>query len=302
MPETAPGARPAARSAGPIAVVATLAIVSVAIALLGASPTPVSAREMLGATRGPGEPAFVASHRGDAENAPENTLPAVRSAIAAGLAYVEVDVALTADGAAVLMHDATVDRTTNGSGRLEHLRLAEVRALDAGAWFGPAFAGTPVPLVEEFLDVLAASGARALVELKGEWTQDAVARVVSAIEARGLERRVAAASFDARTLALVANESPVISRLAILRQVPDDVVGAARSLGVSGVMVRGRAVMAHPEIVDELHAAGVRVVVYTFNEDRDWREAIAIGVDGIVTDRPGPLSSWLADTVPTPTP
>jgi glycerophosphoryl diester phosphodiesterase len=192
--------------------------------------------------------------------------------------------------------------TTNGSGRLDHLRLAEVRALDAGGWFGPAFAGTPVPLVEEFLDVLAASGARALVELKGEWTPDAVARVVSEIEARGLERRVAATSFDARTLALVANESPVISRLAILRRVPDDVVGAARSLGVSGVMVRGRAVMAHPEIVDELHAAGVRVVVYTFNEDRDWREAIAIGVDGIVTDRPGPLSTWLADTVPTPTP
>ena len=301
MPETVAPVSPERRGAGPFIVVAVLAAVSLTVAFLGASPTPVSARELLGETRGPGQPAFVAGHRGDADRAPENTLPAVRSAIAAGFDYVEIDVALTSDGAAVLMHDATVDRTTNGTGRLDQLPLAEVRALDAGGWFESSFAGTPVPLVEEFLDVLAASEARALIELKGEWTRATVARLVAEIEARGLERRVAAASFDARTLALVASESDVISRLAILRTLPDDVVDAARSVGVRGILVKGSEVVARPEIVDELHAADIRVVVYTFNEDREWREAIDIGVDGIVTDRPGILSTWLADSLPKPT-
>ena len=297
MPETvAPARRPARRGAGPLVVVTVLALASRTVALLGASPTPVSARELLGEPRHPGQPAFVAGHRGDADRAPENTLPSVRAAIAAGFDYVEVDVALTSDGVAVLMHDATVDRTTNGTGRLAQLSLAEVRALDAGGWFDPSFAGTPVPLVEEFLDVLAASETRALIELKGEWTSAAVARLVAEIEARGLERKVAAASFDARTLALVANESDVISRLAILRALPDDVVDAARSFGVRGVVVKGSAVIARPEIVDELHAADIRVVVYTFNEDSEWREAIAIGVDGIVTDRPETLAAWLASS------
>lgn len=296
MPETVADGRAATRSAGPLIVVALLAAASLTVAFLGASPAPVSARELMGATRDPGEPAFVASHRGDADAAPENTLPAVRAAIAAGFDYVEVDVALTRDGAAVLMHDATVDRTTDGFGRLSQLSLADVRSLDAGGWFGPEFLGTPVPLVEEFLDVLAASESRALIELKGEWTPESTARLVSEIDARGLERRVAVSSFDARTLALVAGESDVISRLAILRALPDDVVEAARSLGVRGVVVKGSAVIARPEIVDDLHAAGIRVVVYTFNEDREWREAIDIGVDGIVTDRPGTLSTWLAST------
>jgi glycerophosphoryl diester phosphodiesterase len=250
----------------------------------------------MGATRDPGQPAFVASHRGAADSAPENTLPAIMAAIAAGFDYVEVDVALTADGAAVLMHDATVDRTTNGSGRIAGLPLAYVRSLDAGGWFDAAFVGTPVPLVEEFLDVLAASEARALIELKGEWTSVGVAHLVAAIEERGLGRRVAAASFDARTLALVATESEIISRLAILRTLPDDVVQAARALGVRGVVAKGNAVIARPEIVDELHAAGLRVVVYTFNEDREWRDAIDLGVDGIVTDRPEMLATWLASS------
>jgi glycerophosphoryl diester phosphodiesterase len=296
MPEAVADGRAATRGVGPLIVVVVLAAASLTVAFLGASPAPVSAHELMGATRDPGQAAFVASHRGDAGSAPENTLPAIRAAIAAGFDYVEVDVALTVDGAAVLMHDATVDRTTNGFGRLSQLSLAEVRALDAGGWFGPAFAGTPVPLVEEFLDLLAASPTRAVIELKGEWTPVAVGHLVAEIDARGLERRVAAASFDARTLALVASESDVISRLAILRALPADVVDAARSLGVRGVLVKGSAVIARPEIVDELHASGIRVVVYTFNEDREWRDAVDIGVDGIVTDRPGTLSTWLASS------
>ncbi len=122
---------------------------------------------MIGTLRSPGEPAFVAGHRGDRADAPENTMPAFEAAFAGGLEFVETDVQLTADGFAVLLHDETVDRTTDGTGAVAELTLAEVQALDAGSWFGPEFAGTRIPQLGEFLDLLATTPhTKALIELK----------------------------------------------------------------------------------------------------------------------------------------
>jgi glycerophosphoryl diester phosphodiesterase len=273
-------------------VVCVLAAASLVIAFIGASPARVSATELLGQTRAAGDEAFIASHRGGGAAAPENTLPAISAALAAGFGYVEVDVALTADRHPVLMHDASVDRTTNGHGRLSDLTLAEVQALDAGSWFDAEFAGTRVPTFAEFLEVLDASGHRALIELKGEWDAAAVEAAVGEVTARSLERRVALSSFDARTLAMAGAASTVVPRLFILRQLPEDVVQAATEATVRGLVVERRALLKRPEIVDELHAAGIRVVVYTLNSDTQWDAVTALGVDGIVTDDPATLSIW----------
>jgi glycerophosphoryl diester phosphodiesterase len=273
-------------------IVCVLAVASLIIAFLGATPARVSATELLGETRAAGDEAFIASHRGGGATAPENTLPAISAALAAGFDYVEVDVALTADRHPVLMHDATVDRTTDGHGRLSTLTLAEVQALDAGSWFDAEYAGTRVPTFAEFLDVLDASGHRALIELKGEWDAEAVESAVAELTARGLERRVAVSSFDARTLAMAGAASTVLPRLFILRHLPEDVVRAATEATVRGLIVDRRAVLERPEVVDELHAAGIRVVVYTLNSDTQWDEVTALGVDGIVTDDPATLSMW----------
>jgi glycerophosphoryl diester phosphodiesterase len=180
------------------------------------------------------------------------------------------------------------------AGRLAELTLAEVRALDAGSWFDPAYSGTRVPTLAEFLDVLAGAGGRAIVELKGTWDAAAVAGAIGDIAARDLERSVALASFDARTLALCATESEVISRLLILKHLPGDVVTAAQQAGVRGIIVSRKAVLARPEVVDEIHAAGARIVVYTLNKDAQWDAVTALGVDGIVTDDPHTLSQWQA--------
>ena len=273
-------------------IVCVLAVASLIIAFLGATPARVSATELLGETRAAGDEAFIASHRGGGATAPENTLPAISAALAAGFDYVEVDVALTADRHPVLMHDATVDRTTDGHGRLSTLTLAEVQALDAGSWFDAEYAGTRVPTFAEFLDVLDASGHRALIELKGEWDAAAVESAVAELTARGLERRVAVSSFDARALAMAGAASTVLPRLFILRHLPEDVVRAATEAAVRGLIVDRRAVLERPEVVDELHAAGIRVVVYTLNSDTQWDEVTALGVDGIVTDDPATLSLW----------
>jgi len=190
------------------------------------------------------------------------------------------------------MHDKSVDRTTDGRGRLASLTLAEVRALDAGSWFDAVYAGTRVPTFTEFLDVLVAADARAIVELKGGWDAAAIDAAVAEVAARSLERRVVFASFDARTLALAATESEVLSRLLILKHLPSDVVSAVAESGARGVLVSRKAVLARPGIVDELHAVGARVVVYTLNSDTQWDAVTALGVDGIVTDDPHTLSEW----------
>src|SRR4051794_34519268 len=93
----------------------------------------------------------VIGHRGAKAYAPENTLAGIRTAAQQGARWVEVDVKLTRDGVPILMHDDTVDRTTNGKGAAATLDFAELRRLDAGAWFGPAFAGERIPTLEEAL-------------------------------------------------------------------------------------------------------------------------------------------------------
>jgi glycerophosphoryl diester phosphodiesterase len=291
MPD-APAAEASRDRLQALLVVCVLAVASIVIAMLGTSPARVSSTELLGDARDPGDRAFIASHRGGGANAPENTLPAISAALAAGFDYVEVDVALTADRHAVLLHDATLDRTTDGSGLLAEHTLEQVRSLDAGAWFAPEYAGTSVPTFTEFLDVLAGSTQRAIVEFKGLWDAAAVQVLVDEVAARGLEESVVLASFDARTLALAESASEVIARMLILKHAPDDITAAAREAGVRGVIVDRREVIERPQIVDALHAEGIRVVVYTLNTDRQWDEVTALGVDGIVTDDPRTLSDW----------
>ncbi|MCX8065362.1 MAG: glycerophosphodiester phosphodiesterase family protein [Candidatus Hydrogenedentes bacterium] len=97
---------------------------------------------------------FVCAHRGDAKNAPENTIPAIKSAVEKGVHMIEFDVRMTKDGHLVLMHDETVDRTTNGKGKVSELTSHEIYSLDAGSWFNESFRGTKVPSMAEVFSVI----------------------------------------------------------------------------------------------------------------------------------------------------
>jgi len=99
-------------------------------------------------------PLGACAHRGDVKVAPENTVPAFVSAVEKGADMIEFDVALTRDGRLVIMHDRTVDRTTDGTGKVSELTFDEIRALDAGSWFDEKFAGVQVPTPEEVLEVI----------------------------------------------------------------------------------------------------------------------------------------------------
>jgi glycerophosphoryl diester phosphodiesterase len=106
------------------------------------------------------------AHRGDSARAPENTLPAFRKALRLGVHRLELDVRFTLGDVPVLMHDTTVDRTTNGTGAIADLTLDQLRSLDAGRWFAPAYRGTRVPTLYQALKLAQRSDAQVMVDLK----------------------------------------------------------------------------------------------------------------------------------------
>lgn len=291
MTTTHPLAR--ASLAGALTVATVLVLVLVPQAVQAYAPS------LIGPLRAPGEPAFVAGHRGDRADAPENTMPAFEAAFASGLDIVETDVQLTADGHPVLLHDPTVDRTTDGTGAVADLTLAEVEALDAGSWYAKRFAGTRIPQLGEFLDLLAATPRkRALVELKEYWTPDEIGIVLSEVYARGVQNRVVFAGIHLGTIANLGATAPAIPRVIIRRDLPADPVGLARFYGAIAILTTPWSLETDPDAVAEMHAAGLGVLLYTLNSEKRWREATAYGVDGIVTDKPSRLDDWLAQTAP----
>lgn len=285
---------PAARAA--VAVLVTLA--SVAVLVLAPRATMAYAAP-LGPLRAPGEAAFIAAHRGDRSVAPENTLPAFEAAILSGSDVLEADVQLTADGHPVVIHDDTVDRTTDGTGAVADLALADLRALDAGSWYADEFAGTRIPTFDEFLDVVASTpDVTALVELKGTWTAEEVDTLLGGIYFRLLQDRVVFASFSPRTVTALQDAAPALPRVLIRRVLPVDPVEVARRYGVLAIMTRSSALAGRADVVDEMHAAGLGVLLYTLNTEERWSQALARGVDGIVTDEPSALDAWIAATAP----
>ena len=275
-----------------------LAAALVLLIVLSATPARVHAESVFGTLRSPGQPALIAGHRGDRSAAPENTLPALQGALDSAMDFVETDLQLTADGVVVLMHDDTVDRTTDGTGAVADLTFAEIRALDAGTWYSTNFAGATVPSLEEFLGVFAGSSKQALLELKGFWTVDQVRLVVRQVNASGTQHRVTFASFDFTTMMNLHTAAPSIPRVIIQRTLPADPVALAEHFRAIAILTSPASIEADPNAVAAMHEAGLGLLLYTLNSKQRWSDALALGVDGIVTDKPSNLDEWLAETAP----
>ncbi len=258
----------------------------------------VYATNMFGSLRAPGEPAFIAGHRGDRAHFPENTLPALQAVLDSDFDFVETDMQLTSDGVPVLMHDEVVDRTTNGNGPVSAYTLAELKTLDAGSWYSTNFEGVQVPTLDEFLAIFQDSKKKAMLELKGIWTPDQVRTVTELIYARGVQARVIFEAFDYTTLDSLAEAAPIFPRVIIQRFLPLDPVGLVQRFGAIAILTSPASVEAHPDAVDRLHEAGLGIILYTLNKKGKWSDALALGVDGIITDKPSSLDKWLAQTAP----
>lgn len=232
---------------------------------------------------------LIFAHRGASAHAPENTLAAFELALAQNADAIELDVKLSADGYAVVIHDQTVDRTTNGHGRVKDLSLAQLKALDAGSFFSEKFRGEKIPTLEE---VFEAVGRRTFinVELTNYNTprDGLVETVCTLVKKLGLQERVLFSSFFASNLSKARTLLPEVPRglLAL-----NGLLGAwARSFGFAF----GRYQALHPFLKDvtpqqvqRVHRLNRRIHVWTVNAAEDMRRLFSWGVDGIFTDDPG---------------
>lgn len=147
------------------------------------------------------------AHRGLSSVAPENTLPAYIAAKENGFKYAETDVAFTSDGVAVLLHDETIDRTSNGTGNVADLTWAQLQQYDFGSWKSSAYAGTKIPSFSQFLDLCRAIELHPYIELKftASYTQQQVDNLVNMVAAKGMKDKVTWISFSSTYLGYVKN-------------------------------------------------------------------------------------------------
>ena len=210
-------------------------------------------------------------HRGAADLEPENTLRSFRRAAAEGADAVELDLRLTRDGRLVVLHDADVDRTTNGRGPVAEMTLAELKRLDAGL-------GDRVPTFEEVLEV---TGLPIHAELK---VVEAAGPLAASILERGLAGRVVPISFHPEALRQTKLSLPDLPVGLILRGAPPNPAAGASS--VDATFVSLEAAYLDEAAVERCQQAGLRVTTWTVNEPEEMRRTLETGVDGIVTDRP----------------
>ncbi len=238
---------------------------------------------------------LIFAHRGARDVAPENTLAAFDAAIQAGADGIELDVRRCRTGEVVVMHDEVVDRTTNGSGRVETISLEMLRLLDAGSWFAQEFRDERIPTLAETLDLV---GHRLLVNIEIKATRlrsDGLeAEVVQLVRERDMQDRVIISSFNPAVLIRLKRLAPELPRG--LLYAPDLPVYLSRAWAVP--LIRPCALHPHYSMVTEhsvreARRAGYRVNAWTVNEDHDMMRLINLGVDGIITDHPGRLYDLL---------
>jgi glycerophosphoryl diester phosphodiesterase len=278
---------------GYLAVAALLGIVVLgAVALpkgrAGAGPDKAEERMDLAAKRVAERRVLVIAHRGDSASHPENTLPAFASAVKVGVDFVELDYYHSADGVPVVLHDKTLDRTTDAVTKwgqkkinIESKSAADLAKLDAGSWYDKKFAGTKLPTLAASLDTIH-TGSMCLIERKGG---DAATLIKLLRERRELGQVVVQA-FDWKYLADCHKLEPKLplgalgSKELTAEKLDEIVACGARVVGWKGEDLRKKD-------IEAIHARGLKAWAYTINEEAMARKLIGWGLDGLITDVPG---------------
>jgi len=235
-----------------------------------------------------------AAHRGASAQYPENTMLAFRRAIEQGVDVLELDVHLTADDELVIMHDSTLERTTNGHGKIRNHSLQEIRQLDARQ-------GEKVPLLSEAIQLACESQKRLFVEVKGATEAEGLAiaeAAVRALEADSFLSQIVLTSFSPSALLRAKAIQPELSTM--LDPSPQD--GSltprqicAQVLGAGANCVSYDFRFLTPEIATECQLTGLSLWPWDPDEPDDMRQMIKLGVPGIITNRPDVLNKVLYD-------
>jgi glycerophosphoryl diester phosphodiesterase len=243
------------------------------------------------ATAAPPQPVTIVAHRGLAEGMPENTIAAFRQSVERGLGIIELDVRTTRDGHLVILHDVTLDRTTDCSGLIADFNLERVRSCDAG-W--PSHPGEHVPTLAEALEFASDRPVRLLLDIK---PGTSVPNVLKEVRRHRSELKVILGLRQAIDVAQVRSEAPTVSVLAFMPNLAD-----ASSFAVAGasiIRLWSDWVDADPAIVARTQAIGPKVWIMVGRKlpkgDGGWRalhaQMLATGPEGLITNRPDLISA-----------
>jgi glycerophosphoryl diester phosphodiesterase len=232
---------------------------------------------------------LVIAHRGASRERPENTLAAFERALELGVDGVELDVHLTRDGHPVVIHDERLDRTTDGSGPVGDHTLAELRRLDAGAWFDAAYRGERIPTLAEVLERVGRHPLLINIELK----TDRIAypglerRVGAILERAGCVERAVVSSFRPATLRKIREAAPSV-RIGLLYARPL-IAPVRKALRLGATSLHPPHFLTPASLVRRAHGSGLRVFCWTVNDLAVAHRLIAAKVDGLITDDPATL-------------
>lgn len=240
-------------------------------------------------------PIAVIAHRGGRAIAPENTLAAFRKAIALGADYVEIDIRATRDGQLVIMHDRTVDRTTNGSGEVKNLDFATIRSLDAGSKFDVKYAGEKVPTLDEVLRLC-----RGKINVYLDHKEAPTEQVFAAVKKHKMEKQVVVYN----GVEGLKEWKKLAPQLPVMPSVPNEFRREGGMADFTKILpaevLDGNLVEWTEDLVRQAHAVGAKVYVDNLGPNDNpegFRKAIAMGVDGIQTDHPDQLIAFLKENV-----
>lgn len=235
---------------------------------------------------------IVIAHRGYSAKAPENTMAAFELALAAGTDGIELDVHLTGDGEIVVIHDDTVNRTTDGKGPVGAFTLAELQALDAGSWFAPEFAGEKIPTLKKVLELLKDKDVLLTIEVKtGLGFEQLNEQLVQLLDRYDFWERTIISSFNHYALAHLVGLKPQARTAILYTAALVNPWVYAKSIGATVLHPYHHAVI--PEIVTAAQQNGMMVNVWTVDEEADVERMKLCRIDGIITNQVERVKSLL---------
>jgi glycerophosphoryl diester phosphodiesterase len=231
----------------------------------------------------------VVAHRGFSGKFPENTAVAFKAALALGVEMIELDVHLAEDGSLIVIHDATVDRTSDGTGRVDTLSLDEIKAMDAGSWLDPSFKGEQFLVLGEALDLIG-DKVKLNVHVKAydETRMAVLTQTIDEIGSRDLIDSSFIAS-DEQSIILVKQILPELAVCSLSTKPKETYIGRSLSYGCE-ILQPGHA-QVDEAFVSEAHEHGLEVNPFYADEEGEMRRLIEAGVDGILTNHPDLLQS-----------
>ncbi|WP_343045078.1 glycerophosphodiester phosphodiesterase [Paenibacillus lemnae] len=238
---------------------------------------------------------IIFAHRGASGEAPENTLAAFSLGLEQGCDGFELDVHLSKDGEIVVIHDDTIDRTTNGSGKVRDMTVEQLQAVDAGAWFDEKYKGEVIPRLEEVFD-LAPPEIVINVEIKGSCEGKLEPILVELLKRKGRLDTVVVSSFDWKSLKHLKQLEPAIKVGLLYNLNLDHHEHLPAAAGTEVYSLHPNMKRWEPKDITGPQAAGLQVYGWTINQAETMTEAIEMGMDGIITDYPGRLKALLKGT------